>query len=239
MVASRNGVVAWHRRGPADDPVLAILGGEHHPDRLADRRLMRYLRTVGDTGIGAQTVREQPALVQTPAEPGDEPAPELYAFRAARGLPHHPRNVVYSLFGRLPLDHPIFNTPGLTPIVLTTPAGVDELERRGADFTKLPTIVGPLEEPSGLRDAHRRLTAERGVRYLACEGGYTVLAALHGAGLLDEIFLTVTDVAVDERARSGLIRTMNLEAAGATLVADGRTAVGAYRFERWRLPAQG
>src|SRR5207245_8135107 len=122
MVASANGVVAW-RRGPGDDPVRAILGGDDRPERIADRRLMRYLRTIGDAGIGAQTVREQPGLVLTPQEPGDEPAPDLYAFRIARGLSYHPRNVVYSLYGRLPLEHPIFTTPGLDAVVLTTPAG--------------------------------------------------------------------------------------------------------------------
>lgn len=238
MVASRNGIVAWRRRDAGDDPVLAILGGETHPDRLADRRLMRYLRTIGDTGIGAQTVREQPGLVQTPQQPGDEPAPELYAFRESRGLAHHPRNVVYSLFGRLPLDSPMFHTPGLTVIVLTTSAGIAELNRRGADFGKLATIVGPLAEPAALRDAHRRLAAEYGVRYLACEGGHTVLTALHGARLLDEIFLTVTDVVIDERVHSGVLRVMDFDAAGATRVAAGRTTAGAYHFERWRFPAQ-
>src|SRR5262245_45959755 len=75
MVASANRVVAWRRRGPGDDPVRAILGGDDRPERIADRRLMRYLRTIGDVGVGAQAVREQPRLVLTPQEPGDEPAP--------------------------------------------------------------------------------------------------------------------------------------------------------------------
>src|ERR671936_134904 len=83
MVASANGVVAWRRRGRDDDPVRAILGGDDRPERIADRRHMRLLRSMGDVGIGAQTVREQPRLVLTPQEPGDEPAPELYEFRTA------------------------------------------------------------------------------------------------------------------------------------------------------------
>ena len=76
MVASANGVVAWRRSGPDDDPVLAILGGDDtRPERVADRRHMRHLRCFGDVAIGAQTVREQPGLLQTPREPGEEPAP--------------------------------------------------------------------------------------------------------------------------------------------------------------------
>ena len=97
LVVSANGVVAWRRRDARDDPVREILGDETRLDRRADRRLMRYLRTIGDVGIGAQTVREQPTLILSPQEPGDERAPELYAFRVARGLTHHPRNIIYSL----------------------------------------------------------------------------------------------------------------------------------------------
>jgi len=89
VVTSANGVVAWRRRDAHDDPVREILGGEMRLDRIADRRLMRYLRTIGDAGIGAQTVREQPTLILSPQALGDERAPELYAFRVARGLPHH------------------------------------------------------------------------------------------------------------------------------------------------------
>src|SRR6185503_1031978 len=78
MVASANAVVAWRRAGPDDDPVVAVLGGNRHPDeRLADRRHMRHLRCYGDVAIGAQTLREQPELVQTPQAPGDEPMPAL------------------------------------------------------------------------------------------------------------------------------------------------------------------
>ncbi len=65
MVASVNGIVAWSRSGPDDDPVRAVLGDdETRAERIADRRHMRHLRCFGDVGIGAQTLREQPGLVQ-------------------------------------------------------------------------------------------------------------------------------------------------------------------------------
>jgi riboflavin biosynthesis pyrimidine reductase len=234
MVASANGVVAWRRRGAGDDPVRAILGGDERLERLADRRLMRFLRTVGDVAVGAQTVRDQPHLVLTPQEPGDEPAPELYRARAARGLPPHPRNVVYSVFGRLPLAHPVFATPGLQPIVVTTAAGAAALADRGA--RALALVVEPVLDPAGLRRAHERLRAEHGVRHLACEGGDTVLRALHAAGLLDEVFLTVTDVVVDEAAHEGVLKGLDPAAEGARLVAEGRIAPeSAFVFQRWRF----
>lgn len=233
-VTSANGVVAWRRRDVRDDPVREILGGDTRLDRVADRRLMRYLRTIGDVGIGAQTVREQPGLILTPREPGDERAPELYAFRVARGLPHHPRNVIYTLYGRVPPQHPMLNTPGLHVIIVTTPAGRAELARRGIAEPAL--IVEPLLEPGGLQRAHARLRAEHGVRYLSCEGGPTVFAALRAAGLLDEIFVTTTDVMVDRAAHEGVLTLFDFAAERATLVAEGRLEpAGVYAFRRWRF----
>ena len=240
MVASANGVVSWRRRGPGDDPVRAILGGDARPERIADRRLMRYLRTIGDAGIGAQTLREQPRLVLTPQESGDEPAPELYAFRVARGLSYHPRNVVYSLYGRLPLEHPIFTTPELHAIVVTTPGGAAVLRGHGASATALPLIAEPLLEHEGLAGAHRRLFAEHGVRYLACEGGQTLLSALHEAGLLDEVFLTVTDVVIDKGAHDGILTSFDFRAERAELVAEGKISRDSgYSFQRWRFRRPG
>jgi hypothetical protein len=127
MVASANGVVAWQRSGPDDDPVLAILGRDDARDeRIADRRHMRHLRCFGDVAIGAQTLRQQPRLLQTPREPGEAPRPALYRFRLAHGLTAEPRHV-YSLRGCLDPALPVFNTPGVEVIVLTTDAGAVDL----------------------------------------------------------------------------------------------------------------
>ena len=236
MVASANGVVAWRRRDRADDPVRAILGGDDRPERIADRRHMRWLRCFGDVSVGAQTVREQPTLLLTPQEPGDEPVPELYRFRLEHGLPRHPRNVVYTLFGRLPPEHPILTTDGVEPLAVTTEAGAAELARRGLGTPRITHVVEDLQDPQGLVRAHRRLCADHGTRYLACEGGETVLAALRKARLLDEVFLTLTDVVADEARHDGVLRIMDFEAEGATLVAEGRIApASGWRFQRWRF----
>jgi len=237
MVASANGVVAWKRSDASDDPVLTVLGGdESRPERIADRRQMRFYRSFGDAGIGAQTNREQPRLVQTPQEPGDEPVPELYRFRLEHGLPYHPRNIIYSLYGRLELDHPVFNTPGLGTIVVTTEVGAGELAIRGAGPRGIPLIVEPMLDAGGLRRAHERLFADRGVRYLACEGGDTILRALHAAGLLDEVFLTVTDVEIDESRHEGVLKIFDFAEAGAELVGEGRIApASGFTFQRWRF----
>jgi riboflavin biosynthesis pyrimidine reductase len=237
MVASVNGIVAWSRSGPDDDPVRAVLADdETRPERIADRRHMRHLRCFGDVGIGAQTLREQPRLVQTPQEPGEPPVPELYRFRTAHGLSYQPRHVIYSLYGCLDLELPVFNTPGVEVIALTTGTGAAELRSCGAEKKGVDLIADDLERPEGLVRAHERLFADRGVRYVDCEGGGTVLRALHGAGLLDEVFVTVTDVAIDESLHAGVVKIFDFEAEGAALVAEGRIGEDSpWRFRRWRF----
>jgi riboflavin biosynthesis pyrimidine reductase len=240
MVASANGVVAWRRRNPEDDPVRGVLGGDDtRAERIADRRLMRVLRCYGDVAIGAQTLRDQPGLVQTPQEPGEPPAPALYRFRTDHGLSYHPRTVVYSLYGRLPLANRLFATPGIDVLVVTSQTGVVELLRRGVEDKPLSMIVEPVPDAEALRRAHRRLFAEHGVRYLACEGGVTVLRALRDAGLLDEVFLTSTDAVIDATAHADVLTIFDFEREGATLVAEGRVSPDSkWVFRRWRLNAR-
>jgi riboflavin biosynthesis pyrimidine reductase len=237
MVASADGVVAWRRSGDDDDPVLAVLGGDDAlPERIADRQHMRHLRCFGDVAIGAETLRQQPKLVQTPQEPGEPPAPELYRFRVAHGLPREPRHVIYSLYGCLDLDMPVFNTPGVEVIVVTTGAGAAALTACGARDKGVDLIAEDLTVASGLVRAHQRLFADRGVRYLDCEGGATMLSALRAAGLLDEVFVTVTDVLVDDARHAGVQRIFDFEREGAALIAEGRVGdARPWRFRRWRF----
>ena len=213
VVASANGVLAWGRANTHDDPVLAVLGGDaSRPERIADARHLRHLRCFGDVGLGAQTLRDQPRLVPTPQELDDPPMPALYRFREAHGLPHHPRAVVYTLSGRLDPALPIFNTPGMD------------------------TMMVGAASAAGLRLAHERLFADRGVRYLACEGGAQILGALHAAELLDEVFVTVTDTVIDEAAHQGVLRVFDFDSEGADLIAEGKTTPSSgWTFRRWRF----
>src|SRR5439155_21759084 len=145
---------------------------------------------------------------------------ERHASRVPRGSPHHPGKIIYAVCGRVPPQHPMLTTPGLSPIIVTTPAGRAELARRG--ISDVTVIVEALLEPAGLQRAHARLRTEHGVRYLACEGGQTILAALRAARLLDEMFVTTTDVVVDRAAHEGVLVTFDFMAEGATLVTEGR-----------------
>jgi riboflavin biosynthesis pyrimidine reductase len=238
VVASANGILAWRRRNPDDDPVLAVLGSATRPERLADSRHLRHLRCFGDVGLGAQTLRDQPRLVPSPQEIGDAPVPALYRFRQDHGLPRHPRAIIYSLRGNLDPTSPVFNTPGMDVIVVGG-APTALLSDRGVRTPAVAIIAEEVLEPAGLRRAHERLFAERGVRYLACEGGAKILDALHAAGLLDEVFVTVTDQVIDETAHEGVAKVFDFEAEGADLIAEGKIAPSSgWTFRRWRFNAR-
>jgi len=237
VVASANGVLSWRRADTGDDPVLSILGGDaSRPERLADGRHLRHLRCFGDVGLGAQTVRDHPRVVPTPEERGEPSVSPLSRFRETHGLQRHPRAVIYSLRGHLDPALPVFNTPGMDVIVVGTTTAEAALTARGLVAKGVDVIVEPVLEPAGLRRAHERLFADRGVRYLACEGGEKILRALHAADLLDEVFVTVTDVVVDEAAHAGVLKIFDFDAEGATLIAEGRTApASGFTFRRWRF----
>jgi len=238
VVASANGVLAWRRAGPEDDPVLTVLGDPTRPERIADGRHLRHLRCFGDVGLGAQTLRDQPRLIPTPQELGDPPVPALYRFREAHGLPSHPRAIIYSLRGGLDLTGPLFNTPGMDVIVVGPTSAAAMLSHRGAQ-PAVGIIAESVQGPAGLRRAHERLFAERGVRYLACEGGEKILRALRAAGLLDEVFVTLTDRVIDETAHEGVLKIFDFEAEGADLIAEGKISPSSsWTFRRWRFNAR-
>ena len=237
VIMSANGIVTWTRAGIDDDPVQTVAGGDFsRPGRRADVRLMRRLRAAADAvSFGAQTLRDQPDLIGGVADAGGDLGAALVRERAAQGRPPIPLQVVYSESGRLDLSVPIFTTPGVTPIVVTTAAGA----RRLGGVTVL--VAG--EErigPSGLVRAHERLFADFGVRHLDCEGGAVILEALHRAGILDEIFVTVTDVHIDPAAHTGVKRIASLDEGRAHLIAEGLSAADSgYRFQRWRFNEAG
>jgi len=239
VIASKNGIVAWKREHAHEDPVRAIAGGDFtRAGRLADLHLMHYLRACADAvSVGAQTLRDHPDLMETPAELGGL-GEVLYHFRARHGLHRFSLQVVYSEHGRLELDVPVFNIPRLTVIVVTTEPGARVLRSQGSDEMGITVLVAGEEsiDSIGLVRSHQRLFDEFGVRYVDCEGGAMVLNTLHRAGILDEVFVTVTDVDIEASELEGVKRMFAFEAGGACLSAEGRTASDSgYVFQRWRF----
>lgn len=142
-----------------------------------DRRLFHQLRTQADAVmVGAGTVRIERYGRMTKSE-------ELRARRLAEGLAADPLAVIVSGRLDLPPDLPLLHEPEQRVVIAT---GSDaslpglgkhvEYERVGDD---LPRLLAQLHE-------------RHGVRSILCEGGPTLNAYLFAAGLVDELFLTLS-----------------------------------------------
>ena len=238
VITSQNGIVAWTRRGPGDDPIRAIAGGDFtRPGRRADVQLMRYLRACAHAvSVGAQTLRDQPELAPTLGHAGSDLGDVLERFRIDHGLRRLPLQVVYTQSGDLDLSVRFFNTPEVDVVVVTTEHGARRLRGQGGE-RPAPTLLVAGDVGLGAAEmlyAHQRLFGEFGVRYLDCEGGATILDALHGAGLVDEVFVTVSGVRIDPAQHDGVKRLFALDAS--RLIAEGHTAADPdYVFRRFRI----
>ncbi|HJX33288.1 MAG TPA: dihydrofolate reductase family protein [Solirubrobacterales bacterium] len=100
------------------------------------------------------------------------------------GLPHDPLMVIVSGRLDLPWDAPLFTAGGGRVLVFT------------ASEAEPPEVATSLRvvRHEGFVDlgaAMRHLRHERGIRALLCEGGPGLHAELQGAGLVDDLFLTI------------------------------------------------
>ena len=152
----------------------------------ADLALLLELRTIADAVlVGGATVRAEgyARLVG---------APERRERRRRAGLAEDPLAVLVSRSMDLPWEAGLFAAREQPVLVYT-----------GRKTPPAPAVVAPVEvvrlsQPTlaaALADLWRR-----GVRWLLCEGGPTLNHALLAAGLVDELFLTVSPVLTGDDA---------------------------------------
>ena len=200
---------------------------------------MGYLRACADAvGVGAQTLRDEPALRLTPdALPGPSRA-VVADWRQAQGRRPLPLQVLYSASGHVDLAAPMFTTEELTAIIVTSAAGARRLREQGSEERHVTLLVveDDTSPAEGLRGVHQQMARDHGVRLLECEGGERILQSLHAANILDEVFLTITDVDLDPENRKGVRRIFAFEKESAMLVGEhcARDDAG-YLFQRWRF----
>jgi 5-amino-6-(5-phosphoribosylamino)uracil reductase len=147
-----------------------------------DRRLMDELRTRADAVVvGAGTIRHDGYPMRIRYQ-------DLRERRAARRLPVHPVNVVLSRALNLPIRSRFFASKDTRRIVFTTTAAPKARVRafeRVAEVVVLPGLVlSPVRVLSELR--------ARGLRRVLLEGGGEVHFAFAKAGLVGEVYVTVT-----------------------------------------------
>jgi riboflavin biosynthesis pyrimidine reductase len=180
--------------GPASRPYVmlnmvstvdgrATLGGRSGPiGGDADKALFLGLRTAVDGVMaGAGTVRAERyrRLVR------DE---RRRAIRRERGLAEEPLACIVS--GRLALsaEIPLLADPGARVAILTTSQASLPKECRAEIHYVRAVRDGLLDLPQALS----QLRADYGVRTLLCEGGPHLNAQLLSAGLVDELFLSLS-----------------------------------------------
>jgi riboflavin biosynthesis pyrimidine reductase len=112
--------------------------------------------------------------------------PEVRRRRAELGLPEQPLACTASRSMELPVDAPLFCDPGSRIVVLTNS---DRDPPPCAAQLVVERIPGPeLDLVAGAQ----RLRSRHGVRAMLLEGGPTLLAAMVAAGVVDELFLSLS-----------------------------------------------
>jgi riboflavin-specific deaminase-like protein len=103
--------------------------------------------------------------------------------RERLGLPHDPLMVIVSGRLDLPWDAPLFTEGGRVLIFTASEAEPPE--------TATSLRVVRHDKFVNLVEALRHLRSEHGIRALLCEGGPGLHGELEGAGMVDDLFLTI------------------------------------------------
>jgi riboflavin biosynthesis pyrimidine reductase len=184
FVETIDGVVALD--SPAHPGGGPISGSNRH-----DRLVMAVLRAAADAVVvGAGTLRSVPRHVWTPAYVFPDIANEFAALRARLGKPPQPLNALLTASGRLEGDFAVLRQRDAPVLVITTAKGAQALANRRfeADVTVATAGEGEEVTAAGVVAA---LAAHGATDLVLLEGGPSVMGDFFGAGLVDELFLTL------------------------------------------------
>lgn len=223
FVSSLDGVVALPEASVSSG---AALSGRAEGDRF----LMGLLRAFASVVlIGAGTLRADSGHLWTPAYIHPPSAAGFAALRRRLGLAPEPVLAVVTASGDLDVRQPglrggmvITSRRGLAGLSGSLPAGVEVVEA-GAERVPAAQVVAALQA--------------RGHRRILTEGGPHLIGELVGAGLLEELFLTLSPVLAGHgEGRLGLLEGLPLappEFAWSRLLSARRQ--DSHLFLRYRL----
>lgn len=168
----------------------------------ADKQLFHGLRTAADAVMaGAGTIRTERYRRLVRDERGRR-------IRRERGLAEEPLACVVSERLHLPADIPLLSEAGARVVVIT--ASPETVSNLG---TRVDYIRAERDGTLDLRGALAELRERFGVRVLLCEGGPRLNSQLLAAGLVDELFLSVSPMLAGEDPAGEALRIV----AGASL----------------------
>jgi riboflavin biosynthesis pyrimidine reductase len=173
----------------------------------ADRFLMALLRACADAVvIGAGTLRATPGHLWTPAHVYPDLASEFATLRKTLGLSLEPRLVLLTATGDIDMKHPALVKGA---IVLTTRAVAKQIARRLPPASEV--IALSVGKTLDIKRAFGELP-KMGFDVVLTEGGPTLMGELIKAGLLDEMFLTLSPVIAGrgKERRLGMVEGVEL-----------------------------
>jgi riboflavin-specific deaminase-like protein len=205
MISTLDGkaTIDWRTRGISSD---------------LDRELFHHLRTQADAvmvGAGTARVERYGRITKTD---------ELRAKREREGLDPEPLAIVVSARLDLPADLPLLQEPDQRVVIATGSDAVLQGTRAQIEYLRtgddLPVLMARLQE-------------DHGVRSILCEGGPTLNFHLYAAGLVDELFLSLSPKVSGGAAALTIVASQALvEPAEMELVS--LTEADSELFTRWR-----
>ena len=200
FVSTIDGVVAI----PSIPQSNALVSG----DSEADRFVMGLLRAFADVVlIGAGTLASSPEGTWLPDRVYPPGARAFAELRRALGKSEKPEIAILTGHGSIGPTHPVLESGA---VVLTSTSGAERLRDK---VPRASTIVSLGDETA--IDPHRTIDAlhEQGHRLILSEAGPHTFGSLAGAGLVDELFLTVSPLLAGDRghrSRFGLAESVEL-----------------------------
>lgn len=189
FVTSRDGKVSFNVPGHMG-------GGDVSLRSAHDRWLMALLRARADAVlVGATSLVWAGKHVWTPEAVFPADATAWTALRRSEGRSPSPLQVVLTRSGKIEaLDAPIFHTPGLRVLVVTTSDGREQLREL---LVAAPHVeVYAPGETIDLPDLSRKLRASYGIRTLLSEGGPRIYGSLQEAQAVDDEFVTLSPILI-------------------------------------------
>jgi riboflavin biosynthesis pyrimidine reductase len=198
-----------------------------------DRFVMGLLRAVADVVlIGAGTLHGSPSGSWTPGRAFPPAAGAFGELRRRLRLPEAPELAILSGSGSISPDHPALASGAL---VLTSEPAAAALRRRLPAGCTIVTLGDDARlDPRGVVESLRR----RGHRRILVEAGPHGFGALVAAGVVDELFLTVSPLLAgraQHSSRLGLVESADLMPPGVETRLLSLRRQGAHLFLRYGL----